>query len=74
MRTTLRAMARRIGAVVAECNDAQRRVTMIQACPDQYLLAPGQAPDTYQDFLFRTAGPLVHEPPAAKRSGPLQIR
>ncbi|HTT00331.1 MAG TPA: hypothetical protein VMI33_27335 [Streptosporangiaceae bacterium] len=73
MRIALRAMARRVGAVVAECNYAQRRVTMIQARPGQYLLAAGQAPDTYQEFLFRTAGPLVHEPPAAKRHGPLQV-
>jgi len=73
MRIALRAMARRVGAVVAECNYAQRRVIMIQACPGRYLLAPGQVPDTYLEFLFRTAGPLVHEPPAAKRRGPLQV-
>jgi hypothetical protein len=34
---------------------------------DKYLDNPHTAPDTYAEFLMRTAGPLVHEPPARKR-------
>jgi len=67
MKRVLRALARRVGAVVAECNYAQRRITVLQSNPDLYLVAPDQAPDTYQEFLLRTTGPLEHEPPAAAR-------
>jgi hypothetical protein len=69
MNRVLRALARRVGAVVAECNYAQRRITVLQASPDHYLVAPQQAPDTYQEFLLRTSGPLDHEPSAAARCG-----
>jgi hypothetical protein len=62
-------LARRIGALVAECNYAQRRITVLQSSPDHYLVAPGQAPDSYEEFLLRTTGPLDHEPSAAARCG-----
>jgi hypothetical protein len=29
---------------------------------------PGAAPDTYQEFLARTSGALLHEPSARKRA------
>jgi hypothetical protein len=63
----LRTLARRLRSVVAECSDAQRRIAVLQASPDRYLPHPEQAPDTYQAFLYRTSGPLVHEPSAAQR-------
>jgi len=69
MNSILRTLARRVGAIVAECNYAQRRAAELQACPDRYLLAPDEGPDTYQEFLFRTSGRLLHEPSAADRSG-----
>jgi len=69
MNSILRTMARRVRAIVAECSYAQRRVAELRACPDRYLLEPDEAPDTYQAFLFRTSGPLLHEPSAADRSG-----
>ena len=68
MFSVLRALGRRIRNVVAECNYAQRRVAILQASPDSYLFQPDQAPDTYAAFLFRTSGPLTHEPSAAQRS------
>jgi hypothetical protein len=68
MFSVLRALGRRFRNVVAECNYAQRRAAVLQASPDAYLFQPGQAPDTYEAFLFRTSGPLVHEPSAAQRS------
>ncbi len=74
MRELLRTLARRLGAVVAECNDAQRRMAVLMTSADRGLLAPGQAPDTYREFLLRTSGPLVHEPTAARRSGKQRVR
>ena len=68
MTKVLWALARRVGEVVAECNEAQNRLIMRRLSPDSYLLAPDEAPDTYQEFLFRTSGVFVHEPSAAARS------
>jgi hypothetical protein len=65
----LHSLARKLGTVVAECNDAQRRAATLRSSPDMYVFAPREAPDTYDEFLFRTSGPLVHEPAAAIRSG-----
>jgi hypothetical protein len=64
----LRALGRRLASIVAECNYAQRRAAVLQASPDTYMFQPAEAPDTYEGFLFRTSGPLVHEPSAAQRS------
>ena len=47
---------------------------MLQSSPDHYLVAPAQAPDTYEEFLLRTTGPLDHEPSAAARGGRQTIR
>jgi len=68
MHSVLRTLARRVGDAIAECNYAQRRLTALRLGADSYLTHPSQAPDTYQAFLFRTAGPLIHEPSAARRS------
>jgi hypothetical protein len=67
MNRVLRGLARRVGDVVAECNYAQLRITVLQSSPDHYLVAPSQAPDSYEEFLLRTTGPLHHEPSAAAR-------
>jgi hypothetical protein len=64
----MRTLWRRLANVVAECNSAQRRMAILQASPDRYLSQPGEAPDTYAAFLFRTSGPLTHEPSAAQRA------
>jgi len=74
MHSVLRTLARRVGDVVAECNYAQRRLTALRLSTDTYLTQPDQAPDTYQAFLFRTAGPLLHEPSAARRSAGHAVR
>jgi hypothetical protein len=68
MFSVMRALGRRIRNVVAECNYAQRRLAILQGGTDRYLPQPGQAPDSYEAFLFRTSGPLTHEPSAAQRS------
>lgn len=63
----VRQLAVRIAAVVAECHRAQRRMAALTASPDRYLTDAGLVPGTYQEFLFRTSGPLAHEPAAARR-------
>lgn len=67
MQTALRTLARRVGDLAVECYEAQRRVAALRTSPDRYVLRPDHAPDTYGEFLFRTSGSLVHEPPAAWR-------
>ena len=62
----LRRALRRFLAVVAEMDQAQRRLAALRTSPDRYL--PTQEPPaTYGEFLFRTSGPLLHEPPAGER-------
>jgi hypothetical protein len=74
MRDFMRMLARRLGAIVAECNDAQRRMTMLTTSTDRTLLDPSQAPGSYREFLLRTSGLLMHEPPAARRSARQTVR
>lgn len=64
----IRGLARRIGAVIAECAYAQRRMAELATAPDRYLLKPDAAPETYAEFLYRTSGILRHEPPARVRA------
>lgn len=74
MRDTMRAIARRLGAVAADCTYAQRRVTELHSSLDGYLPDPDNAPGTYQEFLARTSGLLTHEPPARRRSAGPAVR
>ncbi|HEU5416725.1 MAG TPA: hypothetical protein VFV41_03455 [Streptosporangiaceae bacterium] len=60
-------VALRIAAIFRECHQAQLRMTMLRTAPDRYAPRPGKAPDTYAEFLFRTSGTLLHEPPAQAR-------
>jgi hypothetical protein len=68
MLTVLRRIAAWVAAVIDDCRYAQRRLAQLQANPNAHVLRPGQAPDTYREFLFRTSGPLAHEPSATQRS------
>lgn len=61
-------LARRICAVIAECNYAQRRMAELSTAPDRYLFNPDAAPATYAEFLYRTSGLLQHEPSARARA------
>ena len=63
----LRRAVRRVAAVVAEMNEAQRRMAVLRAAPDRYLFNSEQPPETYHEFLGRTSGRLLHEPPASDR-------
>jgi len=61
-------LARRVADIVAECNYAQRRMTILKTAPDAYLASADTAPDDYAEFLFRTSGPLLPEPDASHRA------
>jgi hypothetical protein len=62
------ALARRIAGFFAECNYAQRRLTILRTAPDAHLTARNTAPDDYSEFLFRTSGTLMREPDAGRRA------
>jgi hypothetical protein len=64
----LRRLARKVGAAIAECNDATRLMTELNTAPDHYVFHPRTLPVTYAEFLYRTSGPLAHEPSARARS------
>jgi hypothetical protein len=74
MDSVLRRLARRVRAVVAECNDAQRRLAALREDPERYVLEPDHAPESYEEFRIRAARPLVHEPSAATRATGLKAR
>ncbi len=61
-------LARRIACILAEFHRAGRRSAELRTSVDRYLAAPAGAPDTYQEFLFRTSGVLAHEPSARERA------
>lgn len=67
MRTTVRRVAGKLADAVHEMNEAQRRMLVLRTATDRYGVNPGAAPDTYQEFLARTSGALLHEPSARKR-------
>jgi hypothetical protein len=64
----IRGLARRIRAVIAECNYAQQRMAELATAPDRYLFNPDAPPATYEEFLYRTSGVLRHEPSARARA------
>ena len=64
----LRRLAGRVAAAIAEMNEAQRRMTMARASLDRYPFQPDEPPDTYDEFLGRTSGLLLHEPAASRRT------
>jgi hypothetical protein len=68
MKTTVRRVAGKLADAVREMNEAQRLMLVLHTAPDRYVENPGAAPDTYPEFLARTSGVLLHEPPARKRT------
>lgn len=62
-----RRLASRVTAAVSEMNYAQRRMVELRLALDRYMIEPDEPPVTYQEFLARTAGLLLHEPAARER-------
>ena len=67
MKTTVRRVAGKLADAVREMNEAQRLMLVLHTAMDCHVKNPGAAPDTYDEFLLRTSGVLLHEPPARKR-------
>jgi hypothetical protein len=67
MKTTVRRVAGKLADTVREMNEAQRLVLVLRTATDRYAENPGATPDTYDEFLARTSGVLLHEPSAHKR-------
>jgi hypothetical protein len=61
-------------ATVREMNDAQLRVQRARMSRDAFLPDPTRAPETYQEFLYRTSGPAPREPTARRRAAGRQVR
>jgi hypothetical protein len=61
-------LARRVADIIAECNYAQRRMTILKTAPDAYITTTDKAPDDYAEFLFRTSGALLREPDSSHRA------
>lgn len=66
----LRRLAGKVADTVAEMNYAQRRLFQLRLSLDRYLMEPDEAPATYDEFLARSAGLLLHEPSARRRGAP----
>ena len=67
MKSTVRRAAGKLADAVREMNEAQRLMLVLQNAPDRYVADPGAAPATYDEFVARTSGPLLHEPSACRR-------
>jgi hypothetical protein len=68
MKPRVRQVAGQLAGIVREMNEAQQLVLVMRTTTERYAENPGAAPDTYDEFLARTAGVLVHEPSARKRA------
>lgn len=67
MRKTVRRAAGKLADTIREMNEAQRLMLVLHNATDRYVENPGAAPETYDEFLARTSGMLLHEPSARKR-------
>jgi hypothetical protein len=68
MKATVRRVAGKLADTVREMNEAQRLMLVMRTATDRYVEDPHAAPDTYDEFLVRTSGALLHEPPARERT------
>jgi hypothetical protein len=64
----VRRVAGKLAETVREMNEAQRLLLTLRTATDQHVAKPGAAPDTYEEFMARTSGVLLHEPSARKRA------
>lgn len=67
MTAAVQRVAGKLVHAVHEMNEAQRLMLALQTATDRYEENPGTAPGTYDEFLARTSGALLHEPSARRR-------
>ena len=72
--SAVRRLARLVAAAVADCQRAQRRTMVMQVATDRQLRDPYRPPADYLEFLARTSGPLLREPPASGRARGQAVR
>jgi hypothetical protein len=68
MKAAVWRVADKLADAIHEMNEAQRLMLALQTATDRYEVNPNAAPGTYQEFLARTSGALLHEPSARKRA------
>ena len=76
VRRAARALRRAAGELldfVRELDRWQRRTAVLSMAPDRHVAHPNKAPDTYREFLARTAGPLLREPSSRARLAGRQV-
>jgi hypothetical protein len=66
-------LADRLLSVVQELNYWERRTAVLTMAPDRYSLNSDRAPDTYEEFLARTTGPMIREPSLRARLAGRQV-
>jgi hypothetical protein len=64
----IRRLASRVGQLVAECNEATRAMTTLAGTPERFPVDPDRAPDSYAEFLVRTAA-LTPRAPGRSAAG-----
>ena len=69
----LRRLAHEVAESARELNYWQRRATVLSMAPDRFALKSNVPPDTYEEFIARTAGPLMREPSLRERQGGRQV-
>jgi hypothetical protein len=69
MNRTMRRVVGKLADAVHEMNEAQRLLLVLRTATDRYAVNTDAAPDTYDEFLVRTSGVLLHEASARKRTG-----
>ena len=69
----LRRLTHEVAESARELNYWQRRAMVLSMAPDRLLLKSNQPPDTYEEFLAWTAGPLMREPSLRERQGGRQV-
>jgi len=66
-RTQARHFSARFAAAFADMWYAQRRAYVLRTALDAHTPKSHRPPETYSEFLARTSGLLLHEPPARVR-------
>jgi hypothetical protein len=74
IRRAARRIVHRVSRTVADVNYVQRRAMVLAGAADKWVPDRQKAPDTYSEFLFRTSGPLLHEPTARLRARGRTVR
>jgi len=69
----LRRLISGVAEAVRELSYCQRRAAVLSMAPDRFLPNSNRAPDTYQEFLARTSGPLMREPSLRARLAGRQV-